>query len=84
MPFEAETKREKLDKARKREEYSKMIKERNTVTNNDNFNYGKFTNTYSDPLPLQRKNIQNFQQQQQPKYKLDVEVDPPIRKNKIK
>lgn len=26
-----ETKREKLEKARKREEYSKMIKERNTI-----------------------------------------------------
>ena len=30
LPFENETKAEKIEKARKREEYSKMIKERNT------------------------------------------------------
>ena len=83
LPFEAETKREKLEKARKREEYSKMIKERNTVINNDNFNYGRFTNSYSDP-PLPRQKNQFFQQQQLPKYKLDVEVEPAPRKNRVK
>ena len=46
LPFEAETKRDKLEKARKREEYSKMIKERNTFLN-DNLHYGKFTNQYT-------------------------------------
>ena len=29
LPFEAETKTEKLEKARKREDYARMIKERN-------------------------------------------------------
>ncbi len=46
LPFEAETKRDKLEKARKREEYSKMIKERNTFLN-ENANHSKNTNQYS-------------------------------------
>ncbi len=47
LPFEAETKRDKLEKARKREEYSKMIKERNTFLS-ENLHYGKYTNQYGN------------------------------------
>ena len=41
LPFEFETKSEKLEKARKREEYSKMIRERNTFWN-ETFQNRKF------------------------------------------
>ena len=84
LPFETETKNEKLEKAKKREEYSKMIKERNTVFN-DNLNYGRFTNNYSDPAPKKNNQIFYPQQNPAPKYKMDVEVDQqPLRKNKLK
>jgi len=84
LPFETETKNEKLEKAKKREEYAKMVKERNTVTLNDNVNYGRFTNNYADNVFIPKNNSnQNFFQQ--PKYKMELDVDQPIRrKNKIK
>lgn len=80
LPFEAETKKEKMDKAKKREEYSKMIKERNTFLN-DNLHYGKFTNTYAnqEPLPTKRNQVNG----QTNRFNQDSEFEQP-RRNKIK
>ena len=52
LPFENETKAEKIEKARKREEYSKMIKERNTNTKQTVSN----TLTIADPVNNRRNN----------------------------
>ncbi len=68
LPFEYETKQEKIEKARKREEYSKMIKERNTLNNNTNNNGSnnnintslvntKFNN---DPVTSRRVELDNL------------------------
>jgi len=83
LPFETETKTEKLEKAKKREEYAAKVKLRNNGLN-DNVNYGRFNNNYSDNVFVPKNNSnQNFFQQ--PKYKLDVDVEQPTRrKNKVK
>jgi hypothetical protein len=83
LPFETETKTEKLEKAKKREEYAAKVKLRNNGLN-DNVNYGRFTNNYSENVFVPKNNSnQNFFQQ--PKYKLDVDVEQPTRrKNKVK
>lgn len=53
LPFEYETKSEKLEKARKRDEYARMIRERNNATQQNhhtNRNNDLFQGRYMDTL----------------------------------
>jgi hypothetical protein len=68
LPFEAETKQEKSEKAKKREEYARLVKERN-----DNQKFSKFTQANSNDIqqfqtpaaPTNRNKIANdFNQNQ--------------------
>lgn len=56
LPFEAETKQEKLEKARKRDEYAKMIKERNTLYSNDKQSGSYANDYYYNQNPLTKRN----------------------------
>lgn len=61
LPFEAETKQEKIDKAKKREEYSRKIKEQNlrgsNVLQNSKFNnHNNNFNFTNDPVINKRIN----------------------------
>lgn len=45
LPFEFETKSEKMEKARKRDEYARMIKERNTTHRGSELFQGRYMDT---------------------------------------
>lgn len=57
LPFETETKQEKSEKAKKREEYARKIKERNQAIN-DTYKYDKYANAnlnYNEPAGYTRR-----------------------------